>query len=156
MDNKTGNEGQVSRWRSWYRRNIDTLQGLRTWGIAVMVQAVLPLCAFLPEYAREGKLSTRTLGAGSTLYVLGLGLACRDPFVFVFGMLAGLVSALVYGSDPNFVDPKMDKSSLAGWLPYVLVILVAFAFLVDRFYCHVLLLEDFGPFRRRTDGESRR
>jgi len=119
-----------------------------------MVQAILPLCAFLPEYAREGKLSTRTMGAGSTLYVLGLGLACREPFAFVFGMLAGLVSALVYGSDPNFVDPKMEKSALAGWLPYLLVILVAVAFLVDRFYCHVLLSEDFGPFiQRRTDEE---
>jgi hypothetical protein len=49
----------------------------------------------------------------------------------------------------------MEASSLSGWLPQLLVILMLIGFLVDRFYNHVLLSEEFGPFARRPERESR-
>src|ERR1700733_9042361 len=147
-------KGEVAELSLRHQRKVRTLRGLRTWGIAIMVQALLPLCAFIPEYARYNKLSTRTMGAGCTLYVLGLGMSCRDPLVFVGGIVSGFISAVVYGADPNFVDPKMEMSSLSGWLPQLLVIFMLTGFLVDRFYNHVLLSDEFGPFARRPERGS--
>lgn len=107
------------------------------------------MCAFLPEYMRTGGLSHKTLGAGSTLYILGLGLACRDKLAFVLGLVAGILAAVVYGADPALVDETVATSGKLPWLPWVLIAIVGFAFTVDRFVAHVVLFESFGPFTRK-------
>lgn len=133
------------RFLEWLR-DPRTQDGLQTLVIAVLIQGVLPLCAFLPEYMHTGTLSNKTLGAGSTLYILGLGLACRGKLPFVLGLVAGVLAAVVYGADPTLVDQTVATSSRLAW---GLIGVVGTAFVVDRFKAHVLLFEGFGPFMRK-------
>jgi hypothetical protein len=133
-----------------WARQPRTIDGLKTWLIAILIQAGLPLLAFLPEYARTSHLSAKTIGAGSTLYILGLGLACKDKLAFGLGLGAGVCAAVLFGADPALVDDKVAASSFASSLAFVLIGIVALLFAIDRFVAHVLQFEAFGPFAQRS------
>jgi hypothetical protein len=129
------------------RAALGSWSGWKSFLLAAMFQLLLPLVAFLPEALRTGTVSIKTLGAGATVYILGLAVSCRDRLAFGTGLFAGVVSAVAFGADPAFIDPTTTQGNWGHKLPFVLISVAALGFVVDRAYYHVKTGETFGPFK---------
>jgi len=130
--------GDTSGARYFFRKYAKTVEAFY---VAVLVQLVAPLVVFVPELFRSGHIRREALGAGGSIYTLGLAVACRKKWAQTTAGIMGLFAAAVYGFDPSYVTPLNPVEPLAQWqgnFPLALMVVAMLVYFADCLWHHVV------------------
>jgi hypothetical protein len=103
------------------------------WTEAVILTALLPLLPLVPVWLHKREEAGKTLLALASVYLLGLGGACRQRGMKATVLAVGGIATAAFGVDP---EPKVNPGDIG-----TAVVLVAFGlllFLLDQFRSRVI------------------